>query len=188
MNYLFIWIPKTSGTSIFEAMKVYHGMKLYLDDYHKFENKGSVSFGHLDVSLLMQAGIISKDYWNSVRVFTVVRNPYDRFISLWSDFVRTSRVAPQTTPLQFAQALLNMPRNPGLKNAFGFSQCASQVKWILPGVMTYRYEDRELLPVHTEYLNSGNNDNWINYYDSELVSMVTELYRDDLILLNYPLL
>jgi hypothetical protein len=171
---------------MYEAMREKHNMRLYLDDnYNHFDNKGSVTFGHLDVAELLRQRIITKEYWQQAEKFTIVRNPYSRFISLWDDFRRTSRIDPNTKPTQFAKALLHMPCKPGLYNAYGFSQCASQIKWIVPGVKIYRYEEPELLPVKRAVTNKGSHDEWTKYYDTELVRLVTDLYYDGLVTLNY---
>lgn len=186
---LFIWIPKTAGTSVFYALSKTHGMDILMSDYPEWDNVGNITFGHLDVLMLLDLKVISKEYWDSAQKFTIVRNPFSRFISLYHDFMRTARIAPDVTPLRFAQACLNSVRKPGLYNAYGFSQCASQVKWILPGVDIYRFEDLEKiessLSIKLSHENNGNVDDWEQFYDSELKKMVIDLYYSDFILLNY---
>jgi Sulfotransferase family len=177
---LFIWIPKTAGTSIAD----HYRLKIYLDNYREFNNDGNVTFGHIDVKLLLRAGVISKDYWEQAYKFTVVRNPYDRFISLYNDFKRSGRIDSRVTELRFAHTLQNVTRKPGLYNTLDFSQCASQMDWILPGIVIRRFEDIDVSP----HLNKSEHAPWQKYYNSELVRIVTDLYLDDFILLNYEMI
>jgi hypothetical protein len=92
---IFCWIPKCAGTSIYNTLKEKVGMKLYLDNYREFDNQGPVTFGHLSLKHLLREGIISKEFYQKRYVFTVVRNPYSRFVSLWKDFKRSHRIAPE---------------------------------------------------------------------------------------------
>lgn len=178
---LFIWIPKTAGTSVLNA---FPGMRTFLGNYKEFDNKGDVTFGHLDAKELLKQGVISNEYWQQTYKFTVVRNPYDRFISLFKDFKRSGRIHPKMSEVRFAHTLLYVTRKPGIYNTLDFSQCASQIEWVLPGVDIKRFEDLEL-PTH---LNRSHRRPWEKYYNSELAYLVTTLYLDDLITLNYNIL
>lgn len=180
---IFIWIPKTGGTSLYEEKLQKEGMYLFTQNYHLFNNIGSVTFGHACIKTLLKEGIIKKDYWDTQEKFCVVRNPYDRFISLYHDFLRSKRLSQDTTPSQFAQALKHLTRKPGMYNALDFSQCASQVDWFVPGVEIKRLENigQELPKINENKLPKE------DYYNkfSGLRKMVTDLYYDDFTLLNY---
>lgn len=185
MNKLFIHIPKTGGLSLFSELQK-EGMKLYLEpDVHKFNNTGDACFGHIDVKLLLKCKVISKDYWDNTRTFAVVRNPYHRFVSLYHDFLKSGRIFPETTLRKFATILPTLTRKPGLYNARDFSQTASQVDWLFPGVEIRRFEDEvKDLP----HLNRSTEGDHMSYYDSELIQMVNDLYAEDFAIFNYPVL
>lgn len=175
---IFIWIPKTGGTTFFEETP---DLQLYTEDYHRFDNTGSVTFGHACIKEILRAGIITQAYWDSQKKYAIVRNPYDRFVSLYFDFLRTSRIAPGTTPEQFASALKHTTRRPGLYNAKDYSQCAAQVEWIVPGTNLLYFETLiQFMPKK----NAGNYE-WHGYSEN-LLNMVTELYYEDFVMLNYP--
>ena len=161
-------------------------MKLYLEDnIHEFKNEGDACFGHFDVNLLIKLRTISKEYWQNTKAFTVVRNPYDRFISLYHDFLQSGRIYPNTTVRKFATILPTLTRTPGYYNVKDFSQTSSQINWIFEGVEIKRFEDIiKALP----HLNKSTDKPYLEYYDSELLKMVTDLYYDDLTVLNYPIL
>lgn len=180
---LFVWIPKTAGTSLVKSIP---GIKIFTSNYADFDNTGNVTFGHCDVKLLLKHGIISAEYWRRSFKFTVVRNPYDRFISLYNDYKRSGRIALSMTMLQFAHGLLHVTRKPGMFNVMDFSQCASQHEWLAPDVTVIKFETiAGLLPVKE---NASNRKLWQHYYKPELIKLVNELYRDDLILFNYEIL
>lgn len=181
MNKLFIHIPKTAGTATFSQLQK-EGMKLYLEDYNQFQNTGDACFGHLDVKKLLKVGVISKEYWSNTQAFAVVRNPYPRFVSLYNDFLKSGRIFPNTTIRKFATILPTLTRKPGLYNAENFSQTASQVDWLFPGVEIRRFED---ITKYLPHLNKSTEGNHMDYYDSELLQMVGDLYADDFAILGY---
>ena len=195
---LFIWIPKNAGTSTYTALNNRYGMKLIIDNYHKWDNKGNVTFGHADVTQLLSMKTISQEYWRSASKFVIVRNPYDRFVSLWQDFIRSNRIKPDTTLASFAHSMLHMTRKPGLFNVMDFSQCASQVDWIPIDAKILRYETirNELLfefKAYPPFMNVNDGvysglefeDKFNMLYDKETALMVAELYYEDFTVLGY---
>lgn len=181
---IFVWIPKTGGSSQFSELQK-TGMKLYLEDnLHEFRNEGDACFGHFDVKLLSRNRVISKEYWEANKAFCVVRNPYDRFVSLYHDFLKSGRIFPDTTIRKFATILPTLTRKPGYYNVRDFSQTASQVEWIFPGVEIKRFEEiTKALP----HLNRSTEKPYMTYYNNELLKMVTNLYYDDFTLLGYTI-
>lgn len=189
-NLLFIWIPKTAGTSLYSVLKNKYDMPCYTEKYGTFQNSGSVTFGHADHKLLLKENIISHHYWNSAFKFAVVRNPFSRFISLYYDYKRTGRIHPNMSPIQFANLLRNVTRKPGLFNAIDFSMCASQVDWLTPDTQIFSIETinvlLELLEINElPKLNKSNKKSWTDHYDTELTQLVQEIYNDDFSILNY---
>lgn len=187
-NLLFIWIPKTAGTSLYSALKEKHNMSLYLDNFANFNNKGNASFGHLSPLELIKAGVIGQRYWQEARKFAVTRNPYDRFISLWKDMKRSSRILPDTTLTQFAFACSQMENRPGLYNTKHYSQCAPQVSWLLPDVKVLKFEEMDnWLPSFgidaLPHLNKGDENK--DTMPVEAAQMIEKMYREDFAILNY---
>lgn len=64
-KFFFVHIPKTGGTSVSQAL-------------HKLDIETTLMQGHRYLGWLM-----TKHELQNHHKFTVVRNPYDRFISLW---------------------------------------------------------------------------------------------------------
>lgn len=192
-NSLFIWIPKTAGTSLFEVLKEHHGYRLFLDNYKDFDNTGNVSFGHLSVQDLLHTGVISRKYWANTDSFCVVRNPYDRFRSLWIDFKRSKRITEDTTLWQFAWGVRNLTNRPGLFNAKDFSQCAPQCSWVVPGTKILRFENLEAdlagigVTQAMPHKNKGTDRFWKDDYDEDTMRLVSEIYMEDFITFDYDI-
>jgi hypothetical protein len=101
---IFIHIPKTGGTYIRENLSKYYGFNFYVikrPDHDLFCNthKYNKSTEYTDFVANREHGILkyaktsnyinrmtnmNKDKWNNYKIFSFVRNPYDRFISGWN--------------------------------------------------------------------------------------------------------
>lgn len=179
---IFIWIPKTGGTSQYELWKA-KGMKLYTEDYHRFDNTGDVTFGHASISHLIQDGVIDLDYYHKVLKVAIVRNPYDRFVSLYEDFKRTGRIEEMCFTDFCDLVIGNIAIEIGSFNDKGFSQCAPQVKWLVPNTTIIKFEDNiKQLPHH---LNSGNHKPYKEYYTKRTADLVYNIYKEDFYFLGY---
>lgn len=194
MNKLFVWIPKNAGTSVYTALNEKYGMKLYMEDYYKFDNQGSVTFGHLDIKELLKMRVVTKEYWEQADKFIIVRNPYSRLISLYDDYMNSKRLQPNTTLREFINVLTHYERKPSLHNVMDFSMASSQSEWMVHGVRVLRFEDvttnsKELLGVEIGHLNKINGDGqWLNRYKDDELKMATDLYYDDFTIFNYQIL
>ena len=131
---LFIWIPKTAGTSIYEAMSSSLNMKRYLKlplAQKSFTNLGSNTFGHISVDYLLNHGIIKNKYYNNAFKFCISRNPYDRFVSLFYYMKRHNRIPSDFKMIDFIRCIQDGIVPVGGYNFEGLSQCNKQVDWIL---------------------------------------------------------
>lgn len=95
---IFIHIPKTGGKSITQALQRYSGRvvvgesKDYEDQASKdllignydLSSPGPQALHHLTLSELVKYKYITKDQLKEYTIFSVVRNPYDRFLSAYN--------------------------------------------------------------------------------------------------------
>lgn len=132
---IFIWIPKNAGTSVYEMLRGHGLVKLKTPGAarHHFRNAGRVTFGHMDLEALVDAGIVEREFVDGAFKFAVTRDPYARAVSLYRYLL--------------AQVMFNWRENPtfgdflrlladgrfdriGLYNSRGLSQCNPQVEWL----------------------------------------------------------
>lgn len=132
---IFIWIPKNAGSSVYEVLRTHGLVKLKTlgAARHCFRNAGRVTFGHMDIGALVDAGIVDREFVDGAFKFAVTRDPYARAVSLYRYLL--------------AHVMLNWRENPtfgdflrlladgrfdriGLYNSRGLSQCNPQVEWL----------------------------------------------------------
>jgi hypothetical protein len=99
-GFLFIHIPKTAGTSIFTAMlKSCQGTRAELNHYRMGQKKHASAF--------TARGVLTPAQWNHAFKFSVVRNPWDRMVSMWRYGRRQTRLKGGVRVLH----TLNVPLN-----------------------------------------------------------------------------
>lgn len=130
---IFVWIPKTGGTSLWHALPM---MKMKrLDEIEPDKLNGLVTFGHIELHALVGAGKIPVEFLAKALKFAVVRDPYDRAISLFYH----NRLPGQTLE-EFLLLVAETKPQPGLYNKDGLSMCSPQTAWLFPGVRLLRFE------------------------------------------------
>lgn len=186
---IFIWIPKTGGTTY--SHSVVPEMQVITENYEVYDpdrniqridwnRNANITFGHASPAALLAGKIIPEYVWNNHMKLALVRNPYDRFVSLYHDYQRTGRIPRDFTQLQFIRAISEIKPVPGLYNSNHLSMCAAQIWWLMPGIVCSRFED--VMPTMREHMNSGLYKGGL---DPEAKESVKDYYRVDFIALNY---
>lgn len=199
-DLVFVWVPKNAGTSIVQALAP-HGLRSFLSvDEIKagWDGRGMVTFGHLHYGQLHNLGLIPEDFFkNAIRV-AVVRNPYDRLISLY-EYHRSMGIVRMCETFRRYISILENRINPvGVHAHWGRSQANPQVEWMLPGMCLLRFErlqadfnalcaklglPRTALPWRNQTKRGG----LLHYYSSTaLVKRARALYRRDFDEFAYP--
>ncbi len=133
-NAVFIWIPKTAGTTIYNALRSAGCAKLKTIELakHAFPAKGLVTFAHLSYHMLLEGGYVDHKFDRNSLKFTFVRNPYKRAISLYfyiQRYIGTYNRKPAF--LDFLELLnTGFYDKVGLYNVRNLSQCNPQVRWL----------------------------------------------------------
>ena len=193
MNHLFIHIPKTAGLSIYKALNEKIGMTQYLNP-GEFSGEGHATFGHISIKSLIQEGIITGEYWKDCNPFTVVRNPYNRSVSLWKYFTASRKLTLETTLFQFLSSISVQDCRPGYYNVYNFNQCAPQVDWIVNGTKIYRFTNLKELEndfdIELEHINKGRTieQDHMDYHDERTINLVNMIYRKDFVMLGYTMI
>ena len=198
---IFIWVPKTAGTSLVSILEQNGALKL-VDVYSVrkyFENKGIATFGHMSLTDLIAEGHVSQDYFERAWKFAFVRNPYSRTVSLYHYLVDNKFMTPTTTFPVFCSYLEHRAYEPiGLYNHEGLNQVNPQVTWLLgaDGQPLYdflgKFEnlERDFEQVarslqlsngsgQLPQLNTTNHKSVSSYYSDREKRIVAELYRAD---------
>ena len=197
-NIIFIWIPKTAGTSLVKAMDLTKAKNLHLLRY-RFVNRGMVTFGHMDYAALVEKGLVSRKFDTDAFKFAFSRNPYDRAVSLFSFFKKQGKLNQTESFLSFWQRMLDDGYHDiGLYNVRKFSQCNPQVRWIKGVQIDFlgafetletdvaRLMDRlnlsnQCLP----HLNPSAHGEYRRYYNSESQEIIRKLYSEDFLYFGY---
>jgi hypothetical protein len=205
---IFIWIPKAAGTSVAAALERRGAQTLLsVEAIEKFfRNRGVVTFGHIYIPALIEAGLVSEEFVANAVKFTIVRNPYDRLISLF-EYLRRLGYVPKTSTFNiFCHYLQERAMEKvGLTNHDGLSQLNSQVTWLRDpsGKMTidkiYRYEQlssswpelwagigfQEDVPALPRLNSSEARRKPHEYFSTNTIKLVQEAYHDDFEILGY---
>jgi hypothetical protein len=205
---IFIWIPKAAGTSIAAALEQHGAQTLIsVQAIRKFfRHRGVVTFGHIYLPVLIRAGLVSEEFVAKAVKFAVVRNPYDRLISLF-EYLRRTIWLPKTTTFNIFCHYLHehAMEKIGLCNHDGLSQLNSQVMWLSdpsgrPTVdKIYKYEQlssswpelwasigfREEAPVLPRLNYSEGRRKPEEYFSTNTIKVVQEAYHEDFETLGY---
>lgn len=198
-NAVFIWVPKTAGTSLQVALDAPVLKSLRLVKY-RFIHRGIVTFGHMDYAELCARQHVSPQFDASAYKFAFCRNPYDRAVSLHAYLRRIGKLPEDETFLSFCRRLRRDGCEPiGLYNALGLSQCNPQVRWIERIRLDFlgRTERIEtdartvaaalhLTDMAVPHENVSRHDDFMQYYCSESREIVEDFYREDFRHLGYP--
>jgi len=131
---VFIWIPKCAGTSVADVLEAEYGWQRYLEAASVarfFPQCGQVTFGHMSYRHLLERGLVEHRFDDAALKFAIVRDPFDRAVSLYEYLKQLERLHPSTSFRTFCGILADRAYDGiGLFNAQGLSQCSPQVRWL----------------------------------------------------------
>ena len=133
-NAIFIWIPKTAGSSVYEILRGHH---FVLTDkpwciQSTWKGAGRVTFGHMSIESLVAANLLRQSYLDSAFILTFCRNPYDRMVSLYHHFRSRLLISRHLEFKDFvARVCLGSVPPVGFYNFCGLSQANPQIDWFV---------------------------------------------------------
>lgn len=205
-NILFLHIPKTGGQSIVSMFDLEDQFSRRNEGkYYNFRNNNSVCFGHADIQSLLKNGVISQQFYNESYKFCIVRNPYDRAVSLYHYLIQRGRFKHYYTFSTFIKYLdANFERVPpvgdyNVKFADDLNnQWNPMVSWIPSDIdAIYKFEEFEKIPTKVAKAvglatppsmvkrNPSKHHHFSSYYTLEARDIVQKLYHQDFEAFDY---
>ena len=200
-KFIFFPIPKTGTHSIRFAVRPYldeqdeehvalfHHSKFNIEAFNDRKN------GHFSVQEIRPH--LSDEIWNTYYKFCFVRNPFDRFVS--TCFFKNPQI--KNNPEMASAFLKLIAKKELVKRSFFYQTQLSYVKneaneivMDFVGRLENVQSDYENLcskinikPQILEKKNTSIHEEYMSYYDEELVQYVIELYYEDFKAFNYSL-
>ena len=198
-QFIFFAVPKTGTHAVRELLRVHKGP----DDWEQqilfgkqclpIPEIAKIQHGHISVQQIsphLEAAI-----WQNYLKFAIVRNPFDRFISICFFLNRKNPLFIET-PLQWMKSAIKVPRF--RERVLVKPQYLQLIDAQGEIAMDYvgRYEHLQLSvdeicnrlqikAVPLEIRNASAHKQYREYYDDELKSAVEMVYREDLKQFNY---
>lgn len=201
---IFIWIPKSAGSSLMQALERHYGLKVTNTEAIKQirPSKGIYSFGHISIRHLLESDLIPDTYYQSAFKFSIVRNPYSRIVSLYQYLKKTKHFDSNIYFKEFCVIASSddYPRI-GLYNHIGLSQLNTQTSWLYKDgicqadfVGKFETLNKSVTEIFLEIglpepklnkLNASSERNYVDYHDEFTVELTRRIYREDFINFGY---
>jgi hypothetical protein len=198
-RYIFVAIPKTGTHAVRQALRAHLGeddleqVGLFVDKRFPFPEFADIRHGHISTRQIRP--VLGDAVFDGYTKFAVVRNPFDRFVSYCAFMSRDTTVF-ETHPLDYMKwvvreqkpvaHLLYQPQHAMVTDAQG------RLELDIVGrteTMQASYDAicaRLGIPTTAlERVNASRHRPWQEYYDRELVGLVSQLYARDLELFDY---
>ena len=203
LKAIFIHIPKNGGSYIAEILSKYYGFKNYYlqrPDHSSFCNEKDYSVDkhenkvHGTLVYYQTSSYINKimnmnmDKWNNYFIFTFIRNPYDRIVSGWNyvnkrniTFKRYMDINLNDNSYNYWHVFMPQTRhiisyNGKIRSDFigKFENLEDDLKIVLN-----RLGIKNI--IHKSFVkNSKKHNNYITYYDNEVLEKVNIIIKEDL--------
>ena len=222
---LFIWVPKCGGSSIYKYCvknKQINMFKLMIKEEHwkmVTDENGKIDYSdrnltttHSDIDTLIKEGWVSLNFYKKSFKFSVVRNPYDRAVSLffylkldWGNKKHKAYSFKEWVEILYKNKHL-IPKNSKTSIVHGpiyklNNQWNTMSSWIPKDIdKIYYLEEIDKIPESiNEVLGLNNNytekighfnksekkKKYVDYYDEDTREKIYEIYKEDFIRFNY---
>jgi hypothetical protein len=198
-RFVFAAIPKTGTHSVRQALREHLSAEdleqvgLFVNKRFPFEELAAISHGH--ITLQQVRPFIGEEAFGDYLKFAFVRNPFDRFVS-YCAFMTRATDAFQVDPKKVMRYILFEARPMhhilfAPQHLFVTADDGSMLADAIGRVeeMQASYDaicGRIGIPSRAlDQVNSSRRGNYREYFDSELIEGVSELYRRDLELFGY---
>ena len=212
---IYIHIPKTGGKSITQSLQRFTNRKivgesvgvedqafkdLLIGNYNLNRN-GPQALHHLTLEELVKYKYITKSQLKNYKIFSIVRNPYDRFLSAYNYHQMYKNFKNIESACKYIQENLYINNNSRLDN---FRHFLPQINFLLyKGELVvkpiFRFEtqlrSKHCVNFIKKSINYRGNDFFIDHinqtkyeikvYNKKLINFVNEFYSQDFYYFNY---
>lgn len=114
-GFVFVHIPKTAGTSVYEAL----GGDRSRDRQHGFDRARGLPLQHMTAAEMIDLGYVTRGEFDRCYSFCFVRNPWDRMVSEWK--WRCGTALPRIHPRRYLKTSLKrfLLEGPGWRGGVG---------------------------------------------------------------------
>jgi hypothetical protein len=199
-NFLFVHVPKTGGNSIQKVLEPFSEDKLvalysFQDGKERFSIQNSVYPYHKHSTLREYKKILPKELYAPLTKFTVVRNPWERMVSLYfSPHAGREKFDPKTfksiileakTLEDFVDTSCRLRKLTG-KNLLKNTEIHRFIRF---ENLKEEFDDLCLdLGIKTDTLdklNVSKRENHQQYYDQQLLKLVENKFKNEIDLFEY---
>jgi len=198
-RYIFFAVPKTGTHSVRQALREQMGEQdleqvgLFVQKRFPFPEFANIQHGHITAEEIRP--VVGEDMFRDYLKFAFVRNPFDRFVSycaLMAGETNYMDVAPVeymkhvVKVLKPVDRLLYKPQHSFLTNSDG--SLAMDIVGRNETMQASYDQICARLGMPTASLgraNSSKHRPWQDYYDRELIGLVSEAYQEDLERFDY---
>jgi hypothetical protein len=197
VNLLFIHIPKTGGTVIEQQIKEQHKQTLRAPNSNILPSP----FNHISLQHQFYTTIYKfKDKLNvnfdNIKIFSVVRNPYDRIIS---DLFFLRLIKPNFSSEQVCNIIKNNYINRDdidNHNKPQYKYITDENKNIISNIKIFHCEKlnkinkqlNEFIGFNINIIKKNVNKDYSKYLNKESIKIINDYYKKDFELFNYPLI
>lgn len=197
INLLFIHIPKTGGTIIEKKILVKYRQRLWSGGMSKYDSApyNGGCFQHQFYSILYKYRDELNINFENIKIFCVVRNPYDRIISdlLWRKLIKEDFTTDEVYNVIKENYLYKYDRH---------NHNVPQYKFIIeenlevnPDIKIFKCEElneingelNKFLGFNINIKKENVNKDYSMYLNKNSISLINEFYKKDFELFNYDL-
>lgn len=197
-NILFIHIPKTGGTVIENALKKKTKQTLYGNKNNWNKPYRGISPQHLFYNTIFEnKKKLNVDFQN-IKVFCVVRNPYDRIVSdlFWFKLIKPTFTAKEVNNvirnIYFGNCKINLDNHNEPQYKFVTDENSELIK----SIKIFKTETlnesnnilNEFLGFNINVFQKNVNKNYRKYLNKDSISIINEKYKKDFELFDYEMI
>lgn len=195
VNLLFIHIPKTGGTVIENKLKKIYVQTLYSGIGNNIlpQPFNKTSLQHQTYTTLYDNRMKLNINFENIKVFAVVRNPYDRVISdlFWYRLLKKDQ-----SPQQVYKLICNYVKGIKVIDKHHIPQyhyITDKNGELIPSIMIFKTENlnnendiiNKKLEVNINIKKSGVNKNYYKYLNKKSIKLINKVYAKDFELFGY---